>query len=272
MTGIFLILLLCGCSAEEGPSKSEARRENQTGAYIYRRHDEYLFAPKPPERRIPAPYPWEGRFAGRLPTITKEYFRCRGSSLNPQRTLEIDGEIKRFHDCYGPERHSLPVRGGKEFIYPILPELINFIQQQTQKRAVITCGHRCPKHHAYVDPSKGARTSKHMIGAAAAFYIEGMEREPEKAVALIQKYYREKFPDDPAYSKFRRYEKSDTGVSTRPWMNKEIYIKLYKPHEGRNFDNRHPYPYIELQVRHDRETGKPVSYSWNGAHKTIHRY
>ena len=31
---------------------------------------------------------------------------------------------------------------------------------------------------------------------------------------------------------------------TIPWFNKEIFIKLYRKSEGRDGDNRHPYPYL----------------------------
>jgi len=77
------------------------------------------------------------------------------------------------------------------------------------------------------------------------------------------------------YPRIDIYEPADRSAGRRPAiviLPGGGYGHVSDPHEGRNFDNRHPYPYIELQVRHDRETGKPVSYSWNGAHKTIHRY
>jgi hypothetical protein len=44
-------------------------------------------------------------------------------------------------------------------------------------------------------------------------------------------------------------------------MNKEILIKFYMPNEGRNADNRHPFPYLSIQVRFDRETNMRVAYS-----------
>ena len=55
-------------------------------------------------------------------------------------------------------------------------------------------------------------------------------------------------------------------------MNKEILVKVYQAEEGRNLDNRHPYPYLQLQVRWDRDTKQPVSYTWHGAHRNYHRW
>ena len=63
----------------------------------------------------------------------------------------------------------------------------------------------------------------------------------------------------------------DTGILTAPWYNKEIFIKLYKKKEGRNFDNRHPYPYISIQVRFDTELNERVIYSWDKAYKNYLR-
>ena len=61
-------------------------------------------------------------------------------------------EIARYYDCGGPEKHSLPLREKKEFyLHSILIILLNYLQIQTGKRVVITCGHCCPEHNAYLD-------------------------------------------------------------------------------------------------------------------------
>ena len=113
---------------------------------------------------------------------------------------------------------------------------------------IITSGHRCPQHNTYVDPSYYNRTSKHLIGAEVSFYVQGMEYLAETIAHYLQDYYHTHF-DRPDYAVFKRYEKNDTNVSTQPWYNKEIFIKLFKKDEGHNFDNRHPYPYVSIQVR-----------------------
>jgi hypothetical protein len=205
-------------------------------------------------------YPWEKD--GNLSPITKDYFRCKGSFLNPFVPIIKDNKIiENIFDCSGS--HSLPFRHGKEFIYPILIELLNEIQASTGKAVVITSGHRCPQHNRYIDPSPKNQSSKHQIGAEVSFYVAGLEHKPETILNAILSFYR----SDPryasegkSYASFERYDK-ETDVSTKPWFNKEILIKLYLPHEGRNSDNRHPFPYFSIQVRFDRDTHMRAAYS-----------
>ena len=113
-----------------------------------------------------------------------------------------------------------------------------------------------------------------MIGAEVDFYVRGQEDQPMKIVEMLMNYYKEhpSFKNKREYVLFSRYEKEDTGVSVFPWYNKEIFIKLYQKDEGRDFDNKHPYPYIGIQVRHDRELGQRVSYTWEKAYQNYHRF
>lgn len=263
-----------GCTSANELDSAHDRLRNQKGEYIYRKHDEIFLLVPPPERQIAQTYPWEKEGTSRHPRITKEFFRCKGSSLNPCHIVQKQEEPQRYHDCGGAEKHSLPLRDGKEFVYPILLELANYIQDETNKRLVITSGHRCPEHNAYVDPSSSNQYSKHAIGAEVAFYIQGMEERPEAIVKLIQDFYKKdsRYKGKREYEEFKRYEKSDVNVSTAPWMNKEIFIKLFKKDEGRNFDNRHPYPYISIQVRYDRDLKERVVYTWGKAHNNYHRW
>lgn len=217
------------------------------------------------QERVPAF--WE-KSTQSVQEITKEYFRCKGNGLNPIKSEIVRGEVVRYSDCGG--QHSLPLREGKESVYPILIELMNYIQKKHQKRLVITSGHRCPEHNAYVDPSPDNQYSKHQIGAEVAFYVQGLESRPEAILETIFSYYQERYNHDKDYI-FKRYEK-ETNVSSPPWMNKEIFIKLNKAHEGRNGDNRHPYPYITIQVRYDRDKNERVAYSWDQAFGKYHRY
>lgn len=168
----------------------------------------------------------------------------------------------------------LPLKDKKEFIYPILIDLLNAIQTKTGKRVVITCGHCCPEHSAYLDPSVSNQASKHMLGAEVDFYVEGMESQPEKIIALIQAYYKEepKYRGLKNFIEFKRFEKETTNVSTPPWYNQEIFIKLYRKNEGRDGDNRHPYPYLSLQVRYDWDLDQKVTYSWDKAYGNFLRW
>lgn len=275
----FQLFLFCFLSIVTSCNQSETeserlRKQNQKGEYIYRMKNEVLFAIESPKKATQAPYPWEEGKSSQYPRLTKEYFRCKGSGLNPPHIVQPkEGEPARYYDCGGSEKHSLPLRDGKEFVYPILLDLLNYIQNKTGKRVLITSGHRCPDHNSYVDDSKENCFSKHMVGAEVSFYVQGMEQQPEAVVKCIQDYYKEtpKYKGLKEYEEFKRYEKKDTNVSTPPWLNKEIFVKIYKKHEGRNFDNRHPYPYIDVQVRYDWDLKEKVIYTWDKANRNYLR-
>ena len=75
---------------------------------------------------------------------------------------------------------------------------------------------------------------------------------------MIQKYYQEipLFKGKKEFEQFLRLDKESVKIA--PWYNKEIFIKIYQTNEGRDLDNQHPYPYICLQVRTDRDTGQRI--------------
>lgn len=266
------ILLLTACSNENKERGEQSNRIfNATGEYLYRLHDEFHYVASAPEKRFPEPYQWEKTQIGNFPKLTKEYFRCKGSHLNPVHTYQVNGELQRHFDCGGSEKHSLPLRNEKEFIYPVLIDILNYIQIKTGKRIVITSGYRCPEHNTYVDPSPENQHSKHMLGAAVSFYVQGLEDRPESIIKLVQNYYVDstKFKGQKELEEFKRYEKGDTDVIVKPWFNKEVFIKLYGKKEGRDFDNRHPYPYIDIQVRFDSDLNEKVIFTWD---KAYHNY
>lgn len=255
--------MLYSCSGLEQSEQEKLRRLNATGEFIYRSRNDHIYPYDTPRPRAPPKYPWEEAYIGKLPKITKEFFRCKGSSLNPPHVEKTEYRM----DCAGRDKHSLPVRNNKEFVYPILIELLNHVQAKTGKKVVITCGHRCPAHNTYADPATFNQNSKHMLGAEVDFYVQGLEHQPEQIVQLLFDFYKDKKD-----ATFTRYENSDTNVSTPPWMNKEILIKLYKKTEGRDFDNRHPYPYLSIQVRFDRDLNEKVIYTWPKANNGFMRY
>ncbi len=270
---LVLSLLYTGCSSAD-ETHNTTRLRNQQGEYIYRKYNENSFSLAPPAKNTPKTYPWDKEQSGNYPLITKEFFRCKGSSLNPCHVVQKQTEILHCYDCGGVDKHSLPLRDGKEFIYPILIELLNHIQATTGKRVVITSGHRCPEHNTYNNADKENQYSKHMIGAEVAFYVQGLEDKPETIVNIIQNFYKTnpRYKGKKDYEVFRRYEKQDTNVSTPPWHNKEIFVKLFAKKEGRDFDNRHPYAYISIQVRYDRDLNQNVNYSWDKAFRNYHRW
>jgi hypothetical protein len=267
---IFFIpfLLLWGCSSNiEQLQKTEIKQRNERKDRIHRLAHEVQY-PEPQLAACPRdPYPWEVGYAGVHPAITMESFRCKGKIENPVKVRAS----QNMHDCGGIHKHSLPVRGGKEYIYPILLDLLNYIQVKMGSQVVITCGHRCPLHHAYADLSAYYANSKHMIGAEVDFYVVGFEKKPQAVIDVIMAYYKEKeaYRKNPEYEKFLRLDSVKLDLATAPWYNKEILIKLYQQHEGRDFDNNHPHPYIALQVRFDRERNEKVLYS---SEKAFHGY
>ena len=270
---LFFAVLLAACSGLEQSQQQKVRQKNAQVESIYRNQSDQTYVIDTPAHRVREAYPWESDSLSKFPKITKEYFRCRGSSLNPAKVKDNDPS-SYLHDCDGLTKHSLPIREGKEFIYPILLDLLNYIQNKTHHKVVITSGHRCPAHNTYADGSTFNLSSKHMIGAEVDFYVEGMESSMLAVVDLIMQYYKEQqiYKGQNEYERFLRLDSKLTNVITQPWYNKEILIKLYQKGEGRDFDNKHPHPYISLQVRFDRESSDKVVYSWDKAFKGFLRY
>ncbi len=264
-----LILTILGCIATgtsllffyneifSGPTKTQYGKTYPLPLEVDLQHTVRYFTPVEIQLAPHAPivYPWKNYTLAFSP-ITKEYFRCRGSSLNPPIPVYQDGKVStNIFDCGGTSAHSLPIRNGKEFIYPILLELLNYIQRVMKKAVVITSGHRCPIHNKYVDASSKNMFSKHLIGAEVSFYIKGAEKSPDAVLSCIEDFYRthSRYAQNlKEYLPLVRYDR-ETDTSLKPWMNKEIFIKFYLPTEGRNRDNTHPYGYFSLQVRFDRE-------------------
>ncbi len=268
--GLLLSLLFYACSGAEQTESKALRKKNQIAAPLLRdEEEEVLYLPS--NLTSPSPsYPWQTTYAqsSQLSLITKEYFRCKGSIQNPP--YQQEGQEAYTFDCRGGNKHSLPLRDGEEFIYPILINLLNFLQKKTEKQVIVLSGHRCPEHNTYIDPSSYNRTSKHQIGAEVAFYLQGLESSPEKVVSLLMEYYQSS--EEKSLQSFSRYEKPDTNVSTPPWYNKEIFIKMFLEGEGRNREISISHPYISVQVRYDSTLGKRVYYSWDQAHKQFYRW
>ncbi|NGX50715.1 MAG: hypothetical protein K1060chlam2_00565 [Chlamydiae bacterium] len=253
---LFILSTLVGCSGLERSEQKKVRQQNLTVSPIERQEDEVFFPFPEIKVQKRASYPWESKRIGAHLRITKEFFRCRGNVLNPPIQLHKYKKLVYHLDCGGIERHSLPIKDGREFIYPILIDLLNHIQEKTGRRVLITCGHRCPAHNLYSDASKGARSSKHLIGGEVDFYVEGFEENPTAIVEVLQEYYG---------ATFQRSNRFSNGA-TPSWYNKEVAITLYHSHEGRDFDNDHPYPYLSLQALFDRESRRAVRFNWHQAY------
>jgi len=253
----FILSSLLSCSGLEKAEKKRERKRNLLTSPIQRQCDEDFFSLKAPVQVVRKSYPWERRYVGTHLRITKEFFRCKGIPTHPPLPIERRAALEYHLDCGGVEGHTLPMREGKEFIYPLFINLLNALQEKFDKAVIITCGHRCPAHNLYAAPfSKAAQTSKHLIGAEVDFYVEGMEQRGEEVVEALLCYFDESFARSTHF----------TQVRTPSWYNQEVAITLFEADEGRDLDNNHPYPYISIQLLFDKEKGQPVRYNWHRAH------
>ena len=186
---IGLCLFCFGCTSSDN-KENKKRTLNQKGEYIYRKHNEFFCQIPPPEKVIVNDcYSFEDTLNRNHLKITKEHFRCQGRKFHPCKSIKQNEETRNIYDCGGAEKHGLPLRKDQEFIYPILIDLLNYIQDQTNKKVIVTSGHRCPEHNMYVDTSPANGYSKHQIGAEVSFYVEGLENNPERIISLIQQFY-----------------------------------------------------------------------------------
>lgn len=263
---LLLVFCMLSCSRMEEAEKARIRRCNEISERIYRHHNEVLFEEDALVFQEQPPYPWEETQSLAIAKVTKEYFRCRGSLENPER--KVKGEI--YKDCGGSRRHGLLYKDQQEFVYPVLIELLNYVQQKIGAKVVITSGYRCPAHNAYVCADQKYETSKHQVGAAVNFYVSGYEDRPLEVVKWIMDFYRQEGSQN--FLPFRQAESKKGQTKYPGWYNKEIFIKIYDAKERRDFDNRHPYPYIVIEVRYDRHRGEAVNYDWKTAHQGYLRY
>jgi hypothetical protein len=246
----------------------KVRKYNEKKETIYRLDYEKIFANYEVKEKKREKYPWEEFSHGAFLKINKEYFRCKGSEMNPP--IKMEGGKEEIVDCGGLDKHGLPFQQNSEFIYPILIDLLNYIQEKSQSLVVVTTGHRCPIHNRYADSSKLGATSKHQLGAEVDFYVEGFEYKPLEIVKWIMDYYQEN--PNAEYNRFFKCQKNPEGLKQPGWYNKEILLRIHEKTEGRDFDNRHPYPYVTIEVRYDSQKNEPVLFDWDKAVKNYLRH
>ncbi len=267
---IIALLFLSGCSSLEKSQQVKIRRANEVKDPILRLGSEYYFTSGAPRKQEREKYPWEERYIGNFTKITKESFRCRGSSSHPERKITShDGAEEILVDCEGLGSHSLPVQDGEEFIYDTLIDLLNYIQGVNQKRVVITAGYRCPLHNRYCNQTKSNLSSKHQIGAEVDFYVDGMQEEPEIIVNQLIAYYQK---EGSLYQGFRQILKEKNGIQYPVWIGKEISISINHYKISQDLDSSFSHPYITIELKIDRTTGEKIDYSWHRANNGYMRY
>lgn len=261
---VFFVFLF-SCSGLEKSEKEKIKKANLTFQPILRKQNEFTIKELDKTLVPREKYPWEKEMIGRLPPVTKEFFRCRGNSINPPIQLAFEDEAtKVVRDCGGIDKHSLPVRDQKEFVYPVLVEILNEVQKKLLSKVVVTCGHRCPEHNRYSDPSKLGAISKHQIGAEVDFYVEGFETKPQEVLQTIKQFYQE-------HSRYQGQKEflNFSLVGKTKLENKEILAYINDKQERRDFDNRHPYPYITIELKYDFDQKKKIEYSWKEANTKL---
>lgn len=249
---LILALLLTSCSSATDRQECKRRKNNRVEEKIYRLSDEYFYVKDDAilvERDL---YPWETKSS--FSKITISDFRCRGSEKNQK--LSIGKEI--ISDCNGLHDHGLPYKNGKEFVYPVLVEILNFVQEATGRQVIVLSGHRCPIHHKYVTSGRG-RLSKHMIGARADFYLKGYKVAGEQILKTIESFYKEESSE---YRHFFSIQKKDGGLI---YKNKEI--KLYLNSEKNLLIDKIDEQVITIEVCYDREENQEVVLDWDKAYR-----
>src|SRR5690349_14225028 len=96
-TKALVCLVLVGCSGLQQSQQRKWRQLNAKEEKIARHHADRHYPITTPRLHVREKYPWELAYLGKHPKITKEFFRCKGSGLNPPR-LEGAAHIL---DCGG---------------------------------------------------------------------------------------------------------------------------------------------------------------------------
>lgn len=257
---VTVLLLLTGCVSVEDTQMEKFYAKNEIREKIYRFEEEIEYPLLPPQKKEKEKYPWEKEAQVKLDPVAVSDFICKGSKKHPNRIIvRASQEELSYEDCGGKEEHGTPT------IYPILPRLLNRVQELTGRRVVITSGFRCPKHEQYLHPGEVAPSSLYTHGAACDFYVEGLQNSPQIVIKIIQDFYKQDpaTSHDPSFTVFHRLP-LDTSHAVTPWINREICLIINTDQEGRNPDNAHDFPYISLLVHYDREAKKPIKTTWQG--------
>jgi hypothetical protein len=242
---LLVFFLLNACSNMDRSENEKIKKCNEKKEKIYRLSSESYFSLDELPIQEKEKYPWENFEKSELPKITKEFFSCKGSEIHPP--IRVDGMKEEIFDCQGFEKHLLPIVDNKEYISSTLIQLLNYLQNRCLRQVIITTGHRCLAHEIYSNGGVLDKESKHVSGEEVDFYIEGYEDKPLEIVRMVMDYYQTN--QTISYNRFTKCQKNKENLEHPGWYNKEIVIRVHEKNEGRDFDNRHPYAYITIQIR-----------------------
>lgn len=194
-----------------------------------------------------------------IPDLTAEDFRCRGDWENHPVCQWNNHE---YSDCSGG---GLPQAGIDEDLI----DLLNELQRRFDKPVIVNSGYRCPQHNAYIaaelynwiddqgnpgNPYEVSGRSRHMMGAAADFYIQDYEFNPQEIIDTILSIQGLTPPNPGVRIYWVNQKKRDGSYSTgyyqyQAYSTPEWWIHPYAPEEGRDLDNRH-YSGVYLHIHH----------------------
>ena len=243
---ILFLLVFASCSSVEESEYKKFLRKHEITEEITRGHkDRITVLDKIPKKVERIAYPFD-KFPRCISPVTKEDFRCKGS-------------LSSVTNCGS---HSLPIENGKEFISSVLLEILNAIQIKLGSKVTVSSGHRCLERENNI---KEFKVSKHNIGYAVDFYVQGYEYNMEKVMDAIALYYEEQKWLNKKDRSFKGQKVWGGNLRTSPYFNKEVLIQLFCCDEGRSADNSHDHEYIHMEILYDRTLKREVKQSWQKA-------
>ncbi len=186
-------------------------------------------------------YQWEKQHSP-LPSFTKYSFRCTGTNQ--------EENIPSYKKCLGTLQHGLPLYNGKEYIYPRLIDLLNFLQKENNEKISIIRGHLCPKVFALLDIKE--QNNKYLIGAIVK--ISSKINWEQNLPFLIKKFYEKKKEENPL---------QEINNSNYPiiFTNNEFKFIIYKPLTTN---------IMEIEVLYDKEKDLTINFTIEDAQNYLH--
>lgn len=185
-----VLCLFTSCSGMQESERYQLRRANETRVQIS--NVEY----RPCSNKVNCKqdynvdaltYPWEISLPCGIESITINDFRCKGSVSHKKKASKGRSTSVYIMDC-NSESHSLPLRGGKEYVFPVLIDMCNYVQQELKSCVKIAAGHRCDAHSRYQLASLRNVGSRHRACALVTLYVENCSDTPEKVVDSIASF------------------------------------------------------------------------------------
>lgn len=232
---LFLILILnTSCSHKKSPMTAKT----------YNIHKDFIpndfVLPQESSQKNPT-YQWEKQYPS-FPSFTKYSLRCPGTNT--------EQNVLPHKKCLGALHHGLPLYNGKEYIYPKLIALLNFLQIENNEKIIIIRGHVCPKVFSLLNTQE--QNTKYLIGAIVK--ISSKINWEKKLPSLIKKFYDNKKEEDPLYE----IKSPDYPII---FVNKEFKFIIHKPLIINS---------MEIEVLYDKEKDLLIKFDLEDAQNYLH--